>query len=106
MTKFEEELKKNNFVCSQCTKCQHLVWPPNEFCNTCLGEVVWRPLSKKAKLVEFSTRNGIRFGIAEFEENIRIFGTIEGNSLLTIGEDLILTFCNYDDTPKFTFKVL
>jgi uncharacterized OB-fold protein len=106
MTKFEDELKKNNFVCSECVKCQHLVWPPSEFCNKCLGEVMWRPLSKSAQLVEFSTRDGIKFGIAEFEGNIRVFGTIEGNSPLRIGEDLVLTHCSYDESPKFTFKTL
>ena len=104
MTKFEDELKKNNFVCSECIKCQHLVWPPNEFCNKCLGEVLWRPISRNAKLVEFSTRNGTRFGIGEFEGNIRIFGTIEGISPLEIGEDIFLTHCSYDKTPKFTFR--
>lgn len=104
MTRFEDELKNNKFVCSECTKCRHLVWPPSEFCNKCLGGVTWRPLSKKAKLVEFSSIDGIRFGIAEFEGKIRIFGTIDGNSALRIGEELVLTSCNFDEKPKFIFR--
>ena len=48
MTRFESELKNNNFVCSECLKCKHLVWPPSDFCNRCFGDVVWRPVSKKS----------------------------------------------------------
>ena len=67
MTKFEDELKNNNFVCSECTKCRHTVWPPSDFCNKCMGSVIWKPVSHKAKLVEFSSKDGKIFGIAEFE---------------------------------------
>lgn len=104
MTRFEDELKNNKFVCSECMKCKQLVWPPSEFCNKCLGAVEWRSLSKNAKLVEFSSKNETRFCIAEFEGNIRVFGTIKGNATLRVGEDLILTFCGYDETPKFIFQ--
>lgn len=104
MTRFEDELKNNNFVCSECVRCRHLVWPPSEFCNKCFGDVTWRPVSRKAILVEFSSKDGKRFCIAEFEDSIRVFGTIEGNSTLSPGQNLVLECCNYDETPKFIFQ--
>jgi uncharacterized protein len=105
MTKFEDELKNNNFVCSNCTKCQHLVWPPSEFCNKCFGDVAWKSISRNAKLVEVSSKDGKNFCIAEFEGNIRIFGTLSGSLRPNPGQNLILEHCSYDGTPKFIFKI-
>ena len=104
MTRFEDELKNNSFVCSECVKCKHLVWPPSDYCNKCFGDVTWRPVSKKATLVEFSSKDGKYFCIAEFENGIRIFGTLEENSNLIIGQNLILKYCSYDEMPKFIFQ--
>ena len=104
MTKFEAELKNNNFVCSECVRCKHLVWPPSDFCNKCFGDVIWRPISKKATLVEFSSKDGKHFCIAEFEGHIRVFGTLDGNTTLNPGQNLFLKYCNYDKTPKFVFQ--
>lgn len=105
MTRFEDELQNNNFVCSACPKCQHLVWPISEFCNKCFGDVSWRPVSKNAKLVEVSSKDGKNFCIAEFEGNIRVFGTISGSLRPSPGQNLTLEHCSYDGTPKFIFKI-
>jgi uncharacterized protein len=104
MTRFEAELKNNNFICSECVECKHLVWPPSDFCNKCFGDVIWRSVSKKAKLVEFSSKDGKCFCIGEFENSIRVFGTIEENSTLIQGQNLTLKYCNYDEMPKFVFQ--
>jgi uncharacterized OB-fold protein len=105
MTKFEDALRNNIFVCSTCTKCQHFVWPPSEFCNKCFGNVVWTPVSRNAKLVEISSKDGKNFCIAEFEGNIRVFGTIQGLTRPTHDQNLVLEHCSYDGTPKFVFKI-
>lgn len=105
MTKFEDGLKNNNFVCSKCIKCQHFVWPPSEFCNKCMGAVTWKPVSKNAKLVEISSKDGKSFCIAEFEDNIRVFGTLSGPSHPNPGQNLILEYCDYVETPKFIFRI-
>ena len=105
MTIFEDELKNNNFVCSKCMKCQHWVWPPSEFCNKCMGNVTWMPVSKNAQLVEVSGKDGTYFCIAEFENDIRVFGTILGLLRPTPGQNLTLERCTYDKTPKFIFRI-
>jgi uncharacterized OB-fold protein len=104
MNKFEQELKNNNFLCSKCTKCNKLVWPPSDFCNKCLGEVIWEPLSRYAKVVEFSSKDSKYFCIAEFDGGIRVMGSIENVSDLCVGESLFLIKCDYDGKEKFVFE--
>jgi len=106
MNKFEQELKNNNLVCSQCDKCRKLVWPPSEFCNKCFSEVRWRSVSRIAKLVEFSRSNGEFFCIAEFDGGIRVMGTVENVSDLQVGKSLFLVKCDYDGKEKFVFQTL
>lgn len=105
MNRFEQELKNNNFICSECPKCKKLVWPPSEYCNKCFGEVIWRQISRNATLLEYSSKNGEYFCMAELEGQIRIMGTITNVSELQIGENLILEKCDYDGSEKFTFKL-
>ncbi|MEO9308523.1 MAG: hypothetical protein ABI342_09480 [Nitrososphaera sp.] len=106
MTRFEDELSRNNFVCSKCMKCIHWVWPPSEFCNKCLGNVEWLHVPSNATLVEFSRKGDAYFCIAEFENSIRVIGTISKPiSDLIPGQMLILEYCTYDKTPKFVFKI-
>jgi len=104
MTRFEQELKNNNFLCSQCTKCNKLVWPPNDFCNKCFSNVVWRPVSRFAKIVEFSSNDKELFCIAEFEDGIRVMGKVENASGLKVGQSLLLTKCDYDEKEIFIFR--
>ena len=104
MNKFEDGLKNNNFLCSRCTRCNKLVWPPSDFCNKCFGEIIWQPLSRYAKLVEFSSKDKKYFCIAEFEEGIRVMGGLENASNLHVGQSLILIKCDYDGKEKFVFE--
>jgi uncharacterized protein len=104
MNKFEQELKNNNFVCSRCTRCNKTVWPPSDLCNKCFGNVVWEPVPRNARLVEFSRKNGEYFCMAEFDGGIRVMGTVESASILHVGQSLILLRCGYDDTEKFVFS--
>ncbi|MDE1844446.1 MAG: hypothetical protein KGI10_03865 [Thaumarchaeota archaeon] len=104
MNTFEQELKNNNFVCSSCLKCNKLVWPPSDFCNSCFGGVTWRQVEKTAKLVEFSRQGNEVFCIAEFEGNIRIMGSIKNASNLKVGQSLTLVKCDYDSKWKFILE--
>ncbi len=105
MNKFEQELKNNNFVCSRCARCNKTVWPPSDLCNKCFGDVVWEPVSKNARLIEFSRKNGEYFCMAEFDEGIRVMGTVESASILHVGQPLTLIRCSYDGTEKFVFSI-
>ena len=104
MNIFQQELKNNNFVCSSCQKCNKLVWPPSDFCNSCFGSVTWRQVTKTAKLVEFSSRDNEVFCIAEFESSIRIMGSIQNASNLKIGQPLTLVKCDFDGKEKFILE--
>ena len=108
MNRFESELTKGNFVTSECTNCMEIVWPPSNFCNKCFGDVTWREVQKKAKLIDFSKKNGESFCVAEFENKIRILSTLKSSDTEPkLGQDLILENCgfkngNYDFTLSLT----
>ena len=104
MNIFQQELKNNNFVCSSCQKCNKLVWPPSDFCNSCFGSVTWRQVTKTAKLVEFSSRDNEVFCIAEFESSIRIMGSIQNASDLKIGQTLTLIKCDFNGKERFILE--
>ena len=40
MNKFENELKNGNFVISECTTCNQVVWPASDFCNICHNNTI------------------------------------------------------------------
>lgn len=105
MNRFEQELKNNNFVCSECLRCKKIVWPPNDYCNKCFDNVTWRQISRDAILLEYSCKNGEYFCMAEFEDQIRVIGTIQEKSGLEIGQKLILEKCDYDKSEKFIFRI-
>jgi len=106
MNQFENELKNGKFVCSECPKCDKLVWPPSDFCNICFSKVKWRQVSKKGKLIEFSRKDNEIFCIAEFENTIRIMGELEtGSKIPLAGQDLDLVKCSYTDMEKFFFQL-
>ena len=101
MNKFEQELKNNAFVSSFCTRCNKQVWPPSDICNSCFGNAVWKPVTRTAKLIEFSRKGDEIFGIVEFEGCIRVMGRIMATPNLQIGQMLNLIECNYDGKAKF-----
>lgn len=107
MTKFLDELKNGRFVCSECQKCKKIVWPVNDYCNQCFEKTSWRPVSTVATLVEFSKKNNTIFCIAEFENMLRIIGTLNTEyDNLAIGQKIKLIECSYDITEKFIFQAI
>ena len=106
MTTFENELKNGKFVCSECIKCNKLVWPPSDLCSNCFAKVRWRQVSTVATLVEFSKKDNTIFCIAEFEGAIRVMGSLETKSEeISIGQELILAKCDYDERERFVFQL-
>ena len=52
MNKFENELKVGNFVISQCTTCNQVVWPASDFCNICHNNTIWRNANNIGKITD------------------------------------------------------
>jgi len=95
MTKFEEGLKKDEFVCSECLTCKR-----------CFGDVKWRPVSRCGKLVEFSKKDETVFCIAEFENEIRIMGSLKCSCVPVIGQSLKLVKCSHNESEEFVFQLV
>ncbi len=89
---FESELKKGNFIISECTHCQKIVWPPSEFCNQCFSEVSWRNALNQGKIVEFSKQNNDYFCIVEIENVVKIMGRVS-NGIPNVGQRVKIDDC-------------
>jgi len=77
--KFESELKQGRFVISECSKCKKVIWPPNEICNSCFGEAIWKEGPNQGKVLEFSKKDEVYFCLVEFSDGIRFIGSLEEN---------------------------
>lgn len=67
----------------------------------------WRPVSTVATLIEFSKKGDTVFCIAEFEKTLRIIGTLQAkHDKLSIGQEIKLVECNYDNTERFVFQTI
>jgi hypothetical protein len=103
---FELELKKGNFLISECSHCKKITWPPSEFCNQCLGENSWRKCSGVGEIIEFSKKENTYFGVAEIENSIKIMGEIVSGSP-EIGQKVNIIDCGIiNDNYFFKMKVL
>lgn len=98
---FESELKKGRFSIGECTKCQKITWPPNDFCNSCFGSLVWRKVREPGTLLEHSTNDGKIFCMVEFEGIIRVMGVISGRP--KTGQKVKIVSCGFDGSPSFSF---
>lgn len=78
--KFESELKKGILMIGTCPKCKKTTWPPSDFCNVCFGNLEWKESSYEGKLIEFTKKNNENFCLAEIDNEIRLMGTLIGNS--------------------------
>lgn len=104
MSQFKENLQKNNFVCSFCQKCDKLVWPPSDYCSSCFGQTMWRPLNRTAKLIEIVKKNNDCICLVEFESGIRIMGILHKGENSKPGDVLNLVKCNYSNTEEFILE--
>lgn len=103
MTKFG--FQENELICSDCEKCKKLVWPPNDYCNRCFGEVIWRPISQIGKLIEFSKKDETMFCLVEFEDDIRIMGSLDGTNTPVIGQSIKIIKCEDHGNLEFVFRM-
>tara|TARA_B100000378_G_scaffold263270_1_gene246008 strand:+ start:202 stop:528 length:327 start_codon:yes stop_codon:yes gene_type:complete len=107
MNEFTAELKKGNFIISECQNCAKIVWPPSDYCNNCFNGVTWRKVSLYGKLIEWSKKGNDIFCISEFENTIRIIGKLDiENKTLRSGKLVKLAKCSLDDKHKFFFTLV
>lgn len=106
MNQFLSELKKGNFLISECTNCQKVIWPPSDFCNKCFRDVEWRYASPLGKLIEFSKKENQYFGVAELEGRIRIMGRIRtSKNKPCVGQMVKLLRCNITKNGDLLFDL-
>lgn len=101
---FESELKNGRLVVGRCTKCHNTNWPPSDFCSKCFGDLEYGPIKQPGILIEWSSKENQAFGIVEFENSIRLIGTLTDQVTLRIGQKMKITNCGFDNTPRFTFS--
>ena len=106
MNKFETELKAGNFVTSECTYCNKIVWPPSDYCDICFKEVNWRKVSESGTIIELSRKKNDVFCITEFESKIRVMGKLDTKiNTVKPGQTVKLTKCLFDDKNSFFFSL-
>ena len=106
MNKFETELKAGNFVTSECTNCNKIVWPPSDYCDNCFKEVNWRKVSTNGTIIELSKQEDDVFCITEFENKIRVMGKLDAEiHMAKPGQIVKLTKCSFNDKNAFFFSL-
>ncbi|HET8719444.1 MAG TPA: hypothetical protein VFM64_00420 [Candidatus Nitrosotenuis sp.] len=104
MNRFESELKKGNFFVGECTKCKKIAWPPSDSCNRCFVDLAWRKIREPGILIEYSSKDGKLFGIVEFEEHVRVMGSLSNSKHLEPGQKIRILGCSFDEAPRFQFE--
>ena len=103
---FESELRRGNFLISECNLCKKIIWPSSEFCNQCLGRNSWRKCSRTGKIIEFSKYKETYFCVAVIENSIKLIGEITSGSP-KIGREVDIIDCGIvNDNYFFKMKVL
>lgn len=94
MNFFETELKKGKFMIPECISCNEVIWPPSDYCNLCFKKVKWRQSNGVGNVLEFSRKDNTFFCLAQFENKIRILGTLRSTTEPKIGQKVKLESCN------------
>ena len=107
MNKFEEELEKGNFFVGTCSRCKKDTWPPSDFCSICFNETNWRKISNIGNIIEFSKKGNVTFCLTQFEESIRIIGSLLDEKQPKIGQKVRLDKCGVNNgNIQFSLKLL
>ena len=104
MTFFEDQLKKGIFQICYCNNCNNTIWPPKEICHLCHNNSEWKKSENRGKIIEFSKKDSVYFGLVEIDENIRVLGDISSESLPKIGQAVKMSV-SFDTRPKYSFIV-
>ena len=101
---FEKQLEQGIFQICYCKNCNKTIWPPREICHICHDKVKWKKSINLGKIVEFSKKESIYFGLVEIEEGIRVLGDISSASTPKVGQ-LVRMKVSYNSKPNYSFIV-
>ena len=98
--RFKSDLQKGKFTISACRNCQEIVWPPSDFCSTCLEKTEWEEAPREGVILEFSSKNGQYFCVAEMGDSFCIIGRITSGTA-KIGSKVRIEACGVRDGSSF-----
>ena len=104
MTFFDEQLKQGIFQICHCEKCDNIIWPPKEICHTCHNKTNWKKSTNRGKILEFSKKESMYFGLIEIDDGIRVLGDISSMSIPEIGQSVRMNV-SCDSKPQYSFIV-
>ena len=104
MTFFEDQLKKGIFQICHCSNCNNTIWPPKEICHLCHNDSEWKKSENRGKIIEFSKKDSVYFGLVEIDHGIRIMGKISSTSMPQTGQDVTMNV-SFDSKPHYSFTV-
>ena len=105
MTFFEEQLEQGIFQICYCKKCNNTIWPPKEFCHRCYQKSDWKKSTNIGKILEFSKKASMYFGLIEIDNGIRILGDITSASTPKIGQSVRMNV-SFNSKPNYSFTVV
>jgi uncharacterized OB-fold protein len=104
LTFFEDQLEQGIFQIGYCKNCNNTIWPPKEICQMCHGEINWKESMNVGKIVEFSKKDSMYFGLIEIDDKIRILGNISCSSEPKIGQSVKMKV-SFHNKPHYSFIV-
>ena len=104
MTFFEDQLEKGIFQICYCKNCNNTIWPPKEICHICDNETDWKKSTNLGKIIEFSKKESMYFGLIEIDEGIRVLGDISSRLTPEIGQ-LVKMSVSFNSKPHYSFTV-
>ena len=104
MTFFEEQLQHGIFQICHCKRCENIIWPPKEICYICHNKTEWKESKNFGKILEFSKKESMYFGLIEIDEGIRVLGNIESTSMPKIGQSVRMSV-SFNSKPHYSFTV-
>jgi uncharacterized OB-fold protein len=69
LEEFYASIRSGNFKIPICTSCKKYVWPPSQYCPSCLSGAQLKSIVKKGTLLEFTKSHigntAVIFGVVE-----------------------------------------
>jgi len=104
LTFFEEQLEQGIFQICYCKNCNNTIWPPKEICHICNNKVNWKKSTNFGKILEFSKKESIYFGLIEIENGIRVLGEISSTLTPKVGQSVRMNV-SFNSKPNYSFIV-